>query len=119
MDKRLAWKLPEYLETHNLTRYQLMTELGDGKGRIAYEWRKLPKRLDTEALERVLNALEKLTGDRVELSDLLEYTPAPAPIDAETKAWLEANASRLSDYDPYEWEEGELEEGEPVSLGRG
>jgi transcriptional regulator with XRE-family HTH domain len=43
----------------------------------------------------------------------------PERMDAETKTWLEVDASRLSDYDPYEWEEGELEEGEPVRLSRG
>ena len=75
MDKRLVWKLPEYLEAHDITRYQLMQELGDGRGRVAYRWADLPQRLDTEALEGVLAALEKLTGDRISISDLLEYAP--------------------------------------------
>lgn len=85
MTKQLVWKLPEYLDTHNLTRYALMQELGDGKGRIAYKWKSLPERLDTEALSRVLDALEKLTGESVTLDDILAYGDepnAPKPLTA-------------------------------------
>ena len=32
----------------------------------------------------------------------------------EERAWLEADLSRLADFEPYEWAEGELEAGEPV-----
>ena len=32
----------------------------------------------------------------------------------EDRAWLESDLSRLSEYEPYEWAEGELEAGEPV-----
>jgi hypothetical protein len=100
MSKHLTWKLQEYLESRNLTRYRLMAELGDGKGRVAYDWKELPKRLDTEALERVLNALEKLTGEPVELTDVLKYEAIPEPMDAETRAWLEADlAPPLEPYD--------------------
>lgn len=77
MTKQLVWKLPEYLNTHNLTRYALMQELGDGKGRIAYKWKSLPERLDTEALTRVLDALEKLTGESVTIADILDYSDEP------------------------------------------
>ena len=77
MTKQLVWKLPEYLDTHGLTRYELMQELGDGKGRVAYKWKNLPERLDTEALTRVLVALEKLTGEDVTITDLLEYGDDP------------------------------------------
>ena len=77
MTKQLVWKLPEYLDAHDLTRYELMQELGDGKGRVAYKWKNLPERLDTEALTRVLGALEKLTGEDVTITDLLEYEDEP------------------------------------------
>ncbi len=75
MTKQLVWKLPNYLDTHGLTRYELMQELGDGKGRVAYKWKELPERLDTEALARVLAALEKLTGENVTITDVLDYSP--------------------------------------------
>lgn len=102
MTKQLVWKLPDYLEAHGLTRYELMQELGDGKGRVAYKWKNLPDRLDTEALARVLGALEKLTGETVSLDDVLEYAPAesaapprltaagvPYTGDPETDWWLD------------------------------
>lgn len=77
MTKQLVWKLPEYLDAHGVTRYELMQELGDGKGRVAYRWKNLPERLDTEALTRVLDALEKLTGESVAIADVLEYENEP------------------------------------------
>ncbi len=96
MNKRLAWKLPKYLDNHGVTRYQLMTELGDGRGRVAYEWKELPKRLDTEAFERVLGALEKLTGEPVTLTDLLEYVPEPE-VQNDEQALLDTSTADLAD----------------------
>ena len=32
----------------------------------------------------------------------------------EDRAWLESDLSRLGEVEPYEWEEGELEQGKPV-----
>jgi plasmid stability protein len=45
------------------------------------------------------------------LEDALEYD--------EERAWMESDLSRLGEFEPYEWEEGELEEGEPVSYEPG
>ena len=89
-----------------------MQELGDGKGRVAYKWKNLPDRLDTEALARVLGALEKLTGERVAGADLLEYEPLADESEDEEddRAWLDADLSRLGEFEPYGWAEGELEE---------
>lgn len=114
MTKQLVWKLPDYLEAHGLTRYELMQELGDGKGRVAYKWKNLPDRLDTEALARVLGALEKLTGGDVAVTDLLEYAPPADEDDEDDRAWLDADLSRLGEIEPYEWGEGELEEWDTV-----
>ena len=30
------------------------------------------------------------------------------------RTWMESDLSRLGEFEPYEWEEGELEEGKPV-----
>jgi hypothetical protein len=73
-----------------------MTELGDGRGRVAYEWKELPKRLDTEAFERVLGALEKLTGEPVTLTDLLEYVPEPE-VQNDEQALLDTSTADLAD----------------------
>jgi len=51
--------------------------------------------------------------------------PGPEPVESggldEDRAWLDADASRLGEFEPYEWEPGELEEGRPVTYepGRG
>lgn len=37
----------------------------------------------------------------------------------EDKDWLNADLSRLGEYEPYDWEPGELEEGEPFIVGEG
>lgn len=73
MTKKLVWKLPKFLSQQGLTRYQLMQELGNAKGRVAYRWTDLPQRLDTEALEGVLAALEKLTNKSISVADIFEY----------------------------------------------
>jgi hypothetical protein len=31
------------------------------------------------------------------------------------RTWMESDLSRLGEFEPYEWEEGELDEGKPVS----
>ena len=38
-------------------------------------------------------------------------TTAPTPAD---QAWLDSDLSNLGAYEPYEWAEGELEQGKPV-----
>lgn len=35
-------------------------------------------------------------------------------MDQQDRDWLEADLSHLSEFETYEWEEGELEEGQPV-----
>jgi predicted transcriptional regulator len=40
---------------------------------------------------------------------------AESPEDATPdRAWLESDLSRLGEYEPYDWQEGELDEGEPL-----
>jgi hypothetical protein len=34
----------------------------------------------------------------------------------EDKDWLNADLSRLGEYEPYDWEPGELEKGEPLGV---
>ena len=98
MTKQLVWKLPEYLEAHGVTRYELMQELGDGKGRVAYKWKNLPERLDTEALTRVLGALEKLTGEEVAITDVLEYGDEPGTPERLTAAGVPYTGDEETDW---------------------
>ncbi len=41
------------------------------------------------------------------------------PDSAEDRAWLGSDLSKLGEFETYEWEEGELEEGQPVSYEPG
>jgi hypothetical protein len=52
--------------------------------------------------------------------------PAPPPLSEDARGltqedeeWLNADLSRLGEYEPYDWEPGELEEGEPFIVGEG
>lgn len=44
----------------------------------------------------------------------LEDVLADALESEESRAWMDSDLSRLGEVEPYEWEEGELDEGEPV-----
>lgn len=101
--KRLTWKLPDVLKAHSITPYQLemklraslalelerLEEKKPEKGKkpestrpvgyspnTIYNWCKLknvPERLQTSTLERILRALEQMTGQAVTLSDVLVW----------------------------------------------
>jgi hypothetical protein len=122
----LRWKLNDLLTQEQVSVYALNQRLAEaGRSvsrttlyRLANEQ---PERIDLEVAGRVLWGLEQLTGKHYSVSDLLEYEVAsePEPLDDESKAWLESDLSRLGEFDPYEWEEGELDEGEPVHYDPG
>lgn len=71
--------LPELLAQHRLNRKQLAEGSGVRYATIndMYTGKRRPS-LDT--LEAVMAGLEKMTGQRVELSDLLEVRHVPAPL---------------------------------------
>jgi excisionase family DNA binding protein len=60
---------------------------------------------------KIWRITESALAELVQKSRTNEGKPA---IVEEAKVWLEAELDRLNDYEPYEWEPGELEEGEPV-----
>jgi len=113
----LEWKFKEYLDRHEITPYRLHKELsGQVSHRLTYDWAKeRPERLHLAVLERVMSALENMTGEPVDVTDFLKFIPDPEPVDAETRAWMDTDLSRLGEVDPYEWAEGEAEEGEALS----
>ena len=78
---RILWKLPEYLEKHNLTPLQVERESVKagaplGKNSI-YRLIKDdgPSNVNRNSLAAIINALRSLTGEEVTPNDLLEYTP--------------------------------------------
>ena len=121
----LRWKLNDLLEGANVSVYALNQRLVQaGRGvsrntlyRLANEQ---PERIDLEVAGRVLWGLEQLTGKHYTVTDLLEYEPLDEQDAADDdRAWLDADLSRLGEYEPYDWGDADPETlGEPLRLGR-
>jgi hypothetical protein len=62
----------------------------------------------------IVQRLEVIPADKLqEVLSFLNYLvwQAENPRTQEDTDWLESDLSRLDDYEPYEWQEGELQEG--------
>lgn len=113
----LEWRFKTYLDQHGITPYRLHKALhGQVSQRLTYDWAKeRPERLHLPVLEKVMSALESITGESVEVADLIKFIPDPEPleeVDAETRAWLDAEPA--PPLEPYDW--GDVD---PETLGQG
>lgn len=68
----MRWTLKDYLTQHNLTAYQLAKATGLSVNTIYPLARGEAQRVSLDTLQTVLDALDNLTGKRVDVSDLLE-----------------------------------------------
>ena len=110
----VAWKLKEFLDTHDLKPARLVQASGIPQATVYRLVRGDTRNLNADTLGLTLDALRALTGEPVGLTDVLEYrVPTPPPAEDE-RAWLDADVSRLGEIDPYEWGEGEADEGETL-----
>jgi hypothetical protein len=76
----VRWRLADYLEAHNLTAYALGKSIGGARMNTVYRIARRgeePTRVDFLILAHVLDGLRKLTGEDVQLADILEYVPDP------------------------------------------
>ncbi len=118
----IRWKLREYLDTHGVSAYKL-AELSNGRLSRTGIYRLTAddlKAIRFESLGVLIPALRELTGEQVEVSDLLEYVPNPEPtIDEESRLWLEAELT--PPLEPYDWGPEGPPEGKPFKFveGRG
>lgn len=74
----IHWRLADYLETRHLTAYALAKAMGTSYMNTVYKMAKKgkePSRVDLPTLLRILDGLRKLTGEDVQLTDILEYVP--------------------------------------------
>lgn len=110
----VTWKLRDYLDTHEVSAYALLKSTDLAPSTVYALARGDQRRVDLAVLDKVIGALEQLTGEQVKFDDLLEREPEPEKMDVETRAWLEGDLARLGDVDPYEWTEGEASEGEAL-----
>jgi len=78
----VRWRLADYLERHGLTAYALGKEIGITRMNTVYRLARRgsePVRVDLETLGLVISSLRKLTGEDVQLTDILEYDPSGTP----------------------------------------
>lgn len=73
---KVRWKVAEYLERHGKTPYALWKASGLNQGTAYQVATGKSEALRLETLEAIVLGLEKLTGERVELNDLLEIVRA-------------------------------------------
>lgn len=72
------WKLAEFLEGRGFSAYALAKASGVSQPNTVYRIAKAgrePKRIDLLTLTAILDGLRKLTGEDVQITDVLEYVP--------------------------------------------
>lgn len=69
----VKWTVRPFLKRHDLTAYRLMKETGLAQGTIYRLVNGETTTLNAETLDRVMTALRRLTGEEVQISDLLTY----------------------------------------------
>ena len=69
----VKWKVKQYLQTHSLTPYRLMKESGLAQGTVYRLVNGDTRNLNADTLDATIKALRTLTGEPVDISDVLEY----------------------------------------------
>ena len=69
----VRWKVKAFLDDHGITPYRLMKESGLAQGTVYCLVNEDTTGLNTETLNAVLEALSDLTGETLEIGDVLEY----------------------------------------------
>ncbi len=115
-----TWKLRDYLHERRIKPAALAKKM-DGKmsrtavyGLVQLEQ---PKAVYLETLNAVLPALRELTGEEVEVDDLITYEPDPAEtpdIEDESALWLDT--ALTSPLEPFEWGPEGKPKGQPVEF---
>ena len=69
----VQWKVKQYLQARNLTPYRLMKESGLAQGTVYRLVNGDTRNLNADTLDATIRALRTLTGEQVDISDVLEY----------------------------------------------
>jgi len=69
----MKWKLRNYLDRHGLTPHQLALESKLSVNTVYPMARGQASRISLETMDKTIGALRSLTGERVDIADLLEY----------------------------------------------
>lgn len=84
----IRWKLAQYLSAHSLTPYSLAKASGIQRMNTIYRISRAgdePTRIDLPTLAAIISGLRKLTGEDVQITDVLEYLPHEVSNDTETQ----------------------------------
>jgi hypothetical protein len=109
------WKVKDFLTAHGITPYRLWKDSKLAQKTVYTLANDKGDRIDLGTFGRVVSTLSRLTGQPVTPNDLLEVIEEPPKeIDAETKAWLEADLS--PPLEPYDWGETGVPTGYPISV---
>lgn len=74
----MEWKLKDYLAQHDITAHQLALESKLSVNSVYPVVRGKAERVSLATLDKMLEALDRLTGEKVELTDLLTREPERA-----------------------------------------
>ncbi|MGK7949276.1 MAG: hypothetical protein AB4368_10865 [Xenococcaceae cyanobacterium] len=72
--------------------------------------------LPENALKQVLDFVEFLNWRKTANSEPNSTLVAENLNEKENIAWLETDLSNLGEYEPYEWQPGEIEQGLPIEI---
>lgn len=67
------WKVKPLLDKHGITTYRLWQESGLAQATVYRLVRGETLSLNAETLDGIMQALRRLTGEQIEIADLLEY----------------------------------------------
>ena len=87
----VRWRLGRFLEERGFTAYALAKASGIQRMGTVYRiaGKDAPVRVDLPTLAALLDGLRALTGEDVQLADILEYVPTPPPAPEATSARLD------------------------------
>ena len=69
----LEWRVKEFLGAHSISAYRLMKEAAIAQGTAYRLANNQANGLNLETLDAVIDALRRITNEKVQLKDLLEY----------------------------------------------
>ena len=109
---KLRLSLGAYLDEHHISADRVVQE---SQGRLARHTldalaHTSARRINLDTVGELLSILSKIQGHPVQLADLLDVREEVANLDAETRAWQDAEL--MTPLEPYDWGEA----GEPEGL---
>jgi DNA-binding Xre family transcriptional regulator len=107
----LHFNLKPYLERHKITTYRLAKDSGITASTLYGLARKRTQQIDLATVSRIIDSLQRLTGRKVSITDLLENTNETASINPKLTALLK-NAKPFEVTSTPTWTSEELDEDE-------